>query len=330
MREGVDRVVDAMSLAAIGLDQLFERKGTKSHMMRYPDRHPWIRVMHPLDEIRFIGVTPNLGDGLVYMKLRVFLYEQYREILDRLMSGKFFSFEGVALLRNPVEPGSSWQLKLEDEGQPIVGYEATINVSHWPDESFNARIHSLCEEFCLFARSVVTGGFEYDLLPDIRPQPSISTWLKDEAELGKLLENHDLSESERSALVKLRMGQSDYRQQLIERWGGCSVTGCKLTELLIASHILPWAKCDNAAKRWDPDNGLLLTPSLDKLFDRGLIGFDDNGNVIISPGLTRGQMHHLGVDQNIRLRRDVLHKHLGIRKYMKLHRELNGLEPAVA
>ena len=58
MREGLDRVVDALRLAAAGLDQLFERKGIKSHMMPNPDGHPWIRVMHPMDEVRFIGITP--------------------------------------------------------------------------------------------------------------------------------------------------------------------------------------------------------------------------------------------------------------------------------
>lgn len=75
-RIGLDRVVDALRLAAAGLDQLFECKGIKSHMLPNPDGHPWIRVMHPMDEVRFIGITPNRGEGPIYLKLRVFLYEQ--------------------------------------------------------------------------------------------------------------------------------------------------------------------------------------------------------------------------------------------------------------
>ena len=98
MREGLDRVVDALRLAAAGLDQLFERKGIKSHMMPNPDGHPWIRVMHPMDEVRFIGITPNRGDGPIYLKLRVFLYEQYKDEFDRLLLGKFFSFEGMEFI----------------------------------------------------------------------------------------------------------------------------------------------------------------------------------------------------------------------------------------
>ena len=326
MREGLDRVVSALKLASVGLDQLFERKGIKSHMMPNTDGHPWIRVMHPMDEVRFIGITPNRGDGAVYMKLRVFLYEQYKEEFDRLLQGKFFSFEEVALLRGTVFPGGSWLRSLENEGRPIVGYEATIDVSAWPDETFDVRIHYLCEEFCRFARAVVTGGADYDALPDIKPRQAGPAWLSDEAALQELRGNHDLGESEIMALVKVRIGQSNYRQQLIQRWGGCSVTDCKLTEFLIASHIYAWGNCKSADERWDPDNGLLLTPSLDKLFDRGLIGFDNNGHVLIHPHLALGQMHHFGISKNIQLRRDVLHKHPGIMKYLKRHREVSGLE----
>lgn len=230
------------------------------------------------------------------------------------------------LPRNKAYPAASWLRYLKDEGRPVVGYEATINVSDWPDETFNARIHSLCEEFCLFASAVVSGGAGYDALPDIIPSKPAPAWLGDEASIEELQGNHDLSESERVALVKIRIGQSNYRQQLIQRWGGCSVTGCKLTDYLIASHIHAWGKCESADERWDPDNGLLLTPSLDKLFDRGLIGFEDSGNIVFHHHLARGEMHHFGVNQNIRLRREVLNKYRGIMKYLRLHREVNGLE----
>ncbi len=325
MREGFDRVVEALTLAADGLDQVFERKGIKSHMMPNPDGHPWIRVMHPMEEVRFIGITPNRGDGPIYLKLRAFLYEQYAEQMERLLTGKFFSFERVALLRGPASPGPSWLQSLEDEGRPVSGYEATIKVSDWPDDTFFDRIHALSEEFCLFIRAVVTGGSEYGALSDIRPNQLPPAWKVDEAMIEELLRNQDLCETERQALVKVRIGQSNFRQRLIQRWEGCSVTGCKLTESLIASHIHAWSKCDSATERWDPDNGLLLTPNLDKLFDSGQIGFGDNGMVLIHPRLQRGQMHHFGVDQNTRLRRDVLQKHAGTVKYLRLHRSANGL-----
>ena len=81
----------------------------------------------------------------------------------------------------------------------------------------------------------------------------------------------DLSETEREAMIMARVGQGPFRDALIRRWGGCSVTGCGAHELLIASHIKPWSKCTTPAERLGAANGLLLTPNLDKLFDRGLI-----------------------------------------------------------
>ena len=44
----------------------------------------------------------------------------------------------------------------------------------------------------------------------------------------------------------------------------------------------PWRDATND-ERLDGENGLLLTPSIDHLFDRGFIGFEDGGRLIISP-----------------------------------------------
>lgn len=55
-------------------------------------------------------------------------------------------------------------------------------------------------------------------------------------------------------------------------------------ELLIASHIKPWNKSDPNEKV-NEFNGLLLCPNHDRIFDKGLITFDDNGKIIISKHL---------------------------------------------
>lgn len=114
-----------------------------------------------------------------------------------------------------------------------------------------------------------------------------------------------LDETVREAVIKARVGQGLFREQLIQRWNGkCSVTGLpKATELLVASHIRPWSVCDTAEQRISPANGLLLTPNLDKLFDRGLISFDENFRMMISPSLpqavrtTFNLSPHMGLQQ---------------------------------
>ncbi|WP_416234789.1 HNH endonuclease [Paucibacter sp. PLA-PC-4] len=94
-------------------------------------------------------------------------------------------------------------------------------------------------------------------------------WESEHLALNVLLASLDLFESERDALVKARIGQGRFRAQLEERWKGCSATDCSLSEVLFASHIVPRSECTGAQGRWSVDNGLLLSPALDKLFDRG-------------------------------------------------------------
>jgi len=85
-----------------------------------------------------------------------------------------------------------------------------------------------------------------------------------------------------------RIGQGDFRDQLLERYAArCPVTGIENVELLIASHIKPWHACSNA-ERLDPANGILLSALADKLFDRGLLSFSDDGEAMLSPLLSAG------------------------------------------
>ena len=64
---------------------------------------------------------------------------------------------------------------------------------------------------------------------------------------------------------------------------------------LVASHCKPWRDSNNE-ERLNGENGLLLTPSIDHLFDRGFIGFEDNGRLIISPVAHRPSLELMGID----------------------------------
>lgn len=102
--------------------------------------------------------------------------------------------------------------------------------------------------------------------------------------------------TERKGLITSRVGQGYYRQQLIEKFEGkCAVTGCPLQEILIASHILPWRLC-NDEQRLDIENGILLSPLYDALFDKHLISFNSDGNLIISSLLTVDDIANLGIN----------------------------------
>ena len=119
--------------------------------------------------------------------------------------------------------------------------------------------------------------------------------------------------TEKENLVKCRIGQGDFRDKLIKHWQGCAVTDVEQIDILIASHIKPWSKSDNE-ERLDPFNGLLLLPTLDKLFDKGYISFDDNGSILISKLLTNYDI--LGINEHMKIEIEEEHK-----KYLKYHRK---------
>jgi hypothetical protein len=103
--------------------------------------------------------------------------------------------------------------------------------------------------------------------------------------------------TEAERLVVQRIGQDIFRNALLAYWGGkCPMTGITEPALLRASHIVAWADCDSDAHRLDVHNGLLLSALWDAAFDRGLISFADDGEVLASPGLSQHAREALALD----------------------------------
>jgi hypothetical protein len=101
--------------------------------------------------------------------------------------------------------------------------------------------------------------------------------------------------TEAERMVIQRIGQDVFRDALMDYWGSrCPLTGITERGLLRASHIVPWADCTDA-QRLDVHNGLLLSALWDAAFDRGLISFADDGNVLTSPQLSETARKALGV-----------------------------------
>lgn len=150
-------------------------------------------------------------------------------------------------------------------------------------------------------------GYELRLLMDASPLPIPDRVADRPAEAEKVKsdwENHLVEEirndpgildTDRVALVRSRRGQGIYRRnvRLVEK--ACRVTGVDNPEHLIASHCKPWRHSKND-ERLDGENGLMLTPSIDHLFDRGFISFEDKGDLIVSPVADVGALKRMGID----------------------------------
>ena len=109
-----------------------------------------------------------------------------------------------------------------------------------------------------------------------------------------------LTETQKRTVVLARLGQGLFRDRLIQMWGACAVTGCADTRLLRASHLKPWRASTNS-ERIDKFNGLLLTATLDAALDRGLITFEDDGRVMISPAFAKPDRDAAGIDDECQL-----------------------------
>ena len=124
------------------------------------------------------------------------------------------------------------------------------------------------------------------------------------------------NETERTGLVTSRVGQGYFRQQVLQRWDGkCAVTGSDVLSILIASHIIPWSEASDD-ERLDVDNGILLSPLYDALFDKHLISFDNEGNILFSPTMSDDHIGQLGISINAKIS-----VKRGMLKYLARHRE---------
>lgn len=117
-------------------------------------------------------------------------------------------------------------------------------------------------------------------------------------EINRIADDDKILTTEKEAIIKARVGQGRFRQQLLEKYHNkCIVAGIDDLNLLIASHIKPWRSATNN-ERISSENGLLLSPIYDKMFDLGLISFDYDMRIIISNKLSDTNINLINIDCN--------------------------------
>ncbi|MCE4059317.1 HNH endonuclease [Pandoraea sputorum] len=158
----------------------------------------------------------------------------------------------------------------------------------------------------------------------------------DEAEeiVGDLAMLHilPLEATERETLALARIGQGLFRSNVIETWGlgdACAVTGIAVRPMLVASHVRPWRRCETVEERLDGANGILLCAHVDRLFDRYLISFNDDGQIVFGPTLSDdGDAMHgleaLGIEpqSTLNLNHMACDAHVRFMAYLEEHRGL--------
>ena len=139
------------------------------------------------------------------------------------------------------------------------------------------------------------GDVDAENLNDLIAGSEEDALLQESLEL--VLPDRSLIPTERQALVRARVGQGLFREQVRQIEPACRITGLREDRHLRASHIKPWSASSNA-ERLDGNNGLMLSPHVDHLFDRGYISFTDSGQVITSKSLEPVVPIHWKLDLN--------------------------------
>ena len=121
--------------------------------------------------------------------------------------------------------------------------------------------------------------------------------------------------------VKTRVNQSVFRQMVLANYATkCAITGIDIPELLLASHIIPWSK--NEEHRLNPENGICLSALYVKAFDKGIIGINQNYQVILSTSLKKKKeslfyQNHFAPIENLKITEPI--KYLPKKEFLEYH-----------
>ena len=212
------------------------------------------------------------------------------------------------------------------EQQQIAGNRVYLN-----SNGFNQNIYKLLRELPLSNTSVINVSklwntvtnqeeyyFKLNIIGIDDPLEEIIL-----SEISIMAEQHvindvTLSVTQKEMLIKSRLGQGEYRQNLLSSTGAiCPFTAIADSRLLVASHIKPWIKSDNY-ERLDSLNGFVFTPTFDKLFDRGYISFEDDTSLLISNSIDAAVQRTLGIYNGMLVRTLPI---LGRESYLSFHRD---------
>jgi putative restriction endonuclease len=191
---------------------------------------------------------------------------------------------------------------------------------HGNQGAYLASIHSsLARRLLELAEPALLALLDTDVLNEASsliadPQP-LTEW--EEQLQQRIVSSDSIPETTRTALILARRGQGQFKQNVARFEARCRLTGVTNPTHLVASHIKPWRESDNA-ERLTGTNGLLLTPSIDHLFDRGFISFDDDGVALVSPVADPESLPRMGVTLDRRLFTGTFEPEQ--RKFLEYHR----------
>lgn len=229
----------------------------RSDLMRYLDETQ-VEYLHPTQDYQYKDALPSL-------------WAERRTLVESLPEVIHFSLKEQAQIAGP-----RLYVKSSDDGYKLLRLLSLPNISFVSVVRLLSKEHQVLYYFRLFADY---GGSQ------IHPYTS------------EIIANEQREEEQKSTNTKGgRKGQALFRARLLEECPYCPITSVADDRLLIASHIKPWQKASEE-ERIDPKNGLLLTPTMDRLFDQGFMSFSEDRRLLLSPFLSPKTYEKLGLKE---------------------------------
>lgn len=223
-------------------------------------------------------------------------------------------------LSNPVRPADHMNLlapTLPEKYSPLLANGnglQSVYLAAVPDDMAQVLVGLIGQQARMIVKQQQVAdhpSFDAGQIPD-----EVTNW---EEHLAKEIQNaQDISDTEREAVITARRGQGLFRRNVAKIEKRCRVTRVDQLVHLVASHSKPWRDCSSNEERLDGHNGLLLTPTIDHLFDRGFIAFENDGGLLVSPVVHRKSVRRMGItDRNMNVGSFSTEQ----AKYLEFHRE---------
>jgi putative restriction endonuclease len=175
----------------------------------------------------------------------------------------------------------SQEVKNMKRNEPNIFDYGKPNQRSYPLKNFCSSALRSLKQYAQYEQEVVVAD---GIVAQERNPRTIST---------KLIAHFDITKEgeDKISLTKQRIGQDYFRRMILANYGGrCALTGIDIAQLLLASHIIPWADKSYKKDRLNPCNGICLSALYDKAFDQGLITISpDNYSVILSSALQENE-----------------------------------------
>ena len=226
-----------------------------------------------------------------YSEFREYVMEPFSDTLDVkkwlfYKSGRFYGWgPGIAsIYLNRVNKNKYSIINNKTiESLKVLEYKISETINTWKNYSLIQKIQTdLINEYDFLKNYFVVDAINEFIIGKPKYKNKLAKLKKIDSIENDIsqINEQEIPETEKMQLISARKGQGLFRKRVIEIDKKCNVTDVSFNELLIASHIKPWRESTNK-ERLDGNNGLLLSPHIDKIFDKFMISFSNDGKIIV-------------------------------------------------